>query len=107
MDDLRQHTPPSPQEILDRIVSEHVPLEHALFDFISPREYARKRLASEMMQVAFGPNHAISRLVQAYDSFDRYPIPTEAHTQTCFEDLEEAWFDLEQELQRERDYCRV
>lgn len=91
---------PTPELVLDQIVQQFGPQEDPSFP-IPQKDLARKRLAAQMLQHAFGPSHPLSYFVKAYLAYEVDLSPTYEKMDDVLERMTDAWEAIQQDLEAE------
>lgn len=92
---------PTPGQVLDSLVARFAPAYDPTLPFHDPKSHAKKRLAAAMLIEAYGPAHALSRIVSDYSRYEHRLNPSGELCDTLYEDMQEAWEDLSDQIQQE------
>ena len=87
--------PPTPVEVLNRIVAQFANPVDPKTPFINPPLYAKRKLAAAMFEEAFGEASPISKLVSSYAKFDRnFSGDTDLYEE-LLEQMQMSWEELQ------------
>ena len=75
--------PPTPVEVLNRIVAQFANPVDPKTPFINHPLYAKRKLAAAMFEEAFGEASPISKLVSSYATSLETPISTKSCSSRC------------------------
>lgn len=89
---------PSPGQVLDSLVARFAPAYDPTLPFHDPKAHAKKRLAAAMLIEAYGPDHALSRIVSDYSRYEHRLNPSQELREELHDNMADAWETLSHEL---------